>query len=391
MQERSSTPSPTLPVVAPWLDPGLLHRRCDPCRQCRRSVLLALGGLAAAFFIGNRMAAPQRTLQASLQKIIDNPRTNFIDEVENWKNLGPLGALAGEVLAFNMRRREYYRAAILHVGMPFLICNKDGIITHASRTLTTLLRKDEKAVSAKRQPGLLQQGRHVHHGKSPARRPGPVRRTGPDPVGRPDALLPFHRGLLPRRKRRPARRRDLPHGPDQASGKTVRTRKNPERSAQPRRRDQRTVPAGGLGLGGTLRLGRRAGRGAQQQKAQADAGGHGHGRDDGHGRRSGQKHAAKTAEAADAANTAAETGAVEVRDAVSGIQAVAESAGKLGQVLTAWTASGGDRPHHRRHQRHRRPDQPAGLNAAIEAARAGEAGAASPWSPTRSANSPKRP
>ena len=87
------------------------------------------------------------------------------------------------------------------------------------------------------------------------------------------------------------------------------------------------------------------------------------------------KNASKTAEAADAANKAADTGATQVRDAVIGIKAVAESAGKLGAVLTELDGQAAEIG---------RiigvindiADQTnlLALNAAIEAARAGEAG-----------------
>ena len=87
------------------------------------------------------------------------------------------------------------------------------------------------------------------------------------------------------------------------------------------------------------------------------------------------KNAAQTSDAAQSANEAAETGAVEVREAVSGIRAVAESAGKLGQVLTSLDSQAAEIG---------RiisvindiADQTnlLALNAAIEAARAGDAG-----------------
>ena len=107
---------------------------------------LAVAGLLAAWLVAARVNAPLRELYECLYKMNTDHRAYLLDAVQHWKTLGPLGQQAGDALIFNMQRREYYRSAIMAVGTPFLICNKEGRITHASQALLDLLKKTAKDI-----------------------------------------------------------------------------------------------------------------------------------------------------------------------------------------------------------------------------------------------------
>jgi methyl-accepting chemotaxis protein len=106
---------------------------------------LALG-LAATLAITRSIASPQAKLTAGLDFLMAHRRDFLFKEVEAWKEISPLAARVAEAVIYNLHRREYYRGAVQAVGSPFLLCDREGVITHASNSLMELLHKSDKDV-----------------------------------------------------------------------------------------------------------------------------------------------------------------------------------------------------------------------------------------------------
>ncbi len=103
-------------------------------------------GLAATLAITRSATAPQTKLAAGLDYLMAHRRDFLFKEVEAWKEIGPLAARVAEAVIYNLHRREYYRGAVQAVGSPFLLCDREGVITHASNSLMELLHKSDKDV-----------------------------------------------------------------------------------------------------------------------------------------------------------------------------------------------------------------------------------------------------
>jgi methyl-accepting chemotaxis protein len=105
--------------------------------------------LAAAAIAGRGIEAPLAALTADLGVLDKRNREFLYDIVASWTKFGPLGELASRVVSFNMQRREFYRGAVQAVGTPFLMCGPDGVITHASKSLMTLVKRSSQDVVGK--------------------------------------------------------------------------------------------------------------------------------------------------------------------------------------------------------------------------------------------------
>ncbi|MHC1701928.1 MAG: methyl-accepting chemotaxis protein [Humidesulfovibrio sp.] len=105
--------------------------------------------VALAAYLATSQGPGTEALKAGLLKLLARKRDFLFDEVNSWRALGELPALAAEVVEYNMHRREYYRGAVQGVGTPFLLCDATGLITHVSASLLAMLKKTDKDVLGK--------------------------------------------------------------------------------------------------------------------------------------------------------------------------------------------------------------------------------------------------
>ncbi len=110
---------------------------------------LAVVLVALAAYLASGQGPGTDGLKAGLLRLNTRKREFLFDEVRSWPPLGELAALVSEVVEYNMHRREYYRGAVQAVGMPFLLCNATGTITHVSNSMLAILMRAEGDVMGK--------------------------------------------------------------------------------------------------------------------------------------------------------------------------------------------------------------------------------------------------
>ncbi|MBI4807004.1 MAG: heme NO-binding domain-containing protein [Desulfovibrio sp.] len=336
---------------------------------------MAAIGLAASWFLSIQIQKPLDVLQSGFELLNAKKREFLLDEVTSWAQQGPLPALISEVVEFNMRRREFYRGAVHSLGTPFLMCDLKGVITHVSNSLLELLKKSEKDVVGK----TVGQAFYNREGESITEK---VMRQGVKSVDEHSITLWDGREMEIW-----AYIDAIRSSNGEALGAVMSMVDLTETKKQQRHIEengQKMIQIGEEVNGLAQRVASASeelsatadeqARGAMQQKSQSEtvatameemtstvmevA-----------------KNASTSSEAATVANQAAATGAQQVHDAVEGINLVANSTRKLGQVLSTLDGQAAEIG---------RiisvindiADQTnlLALNAAIEAARAGEAG-----------------
>jgi len=336
---------------------------------------LACAALAVAALAGRRIEAPLAALADGLGVLNKRNREFLYDIVATWEKLGPLGVLASQVVSFNMQRREYYRGAVQAVGTPFLLCGPDGVITHASKSLMTLLQRSDKEVVGKtvnwvffgsEGVSVTEQVLRDKTGFSGEKEltlwdgrtlylmiySDCIRTVSGEVIGAVTSLVDMTANKAQQLHIEESQEKLKALGEDvvelaqrvaSASEELSATADEQAKGAMRQKRQSETVATAMEEMASTV-----------MEVA---------------------KNAASTADAADNANTAAESGSQQVGGAVSGINQVAQSSAKLGQVLSALDAQAAEIG---------RiigvindiADQTnlLALNAAIEAARAGDAG-----------------
>jgi methyl-accepting chemotaxis protein len=331
--------------------------------------------LAAGAFAGRRIEAPLAVLSADFGELNKRNREFLYDIVAPWEKLGPLGVQAARFIRFNMQRREFYRGAVQSVGTPYFLCGPDSVITHASMSLAALLRRSDKDVVG-RTVGWAFYGREgggiadaVMRDKTPLSAEKEftlwdgrtiylmvycacIRTVAGEVIGAVTSLIDLTASKAQQLEIEQSHVKMKSLGDDinelaqrvaSASEELSATAEEQAKGAMRQKRQSETVATAMEEMTATV-----------MEVA---------------------KNAASTSVAAEGANTAAESGSHQVDGAVSGINRVAESSAKLGQMLSTLDSQAAEIG---------RiigvindiADQTnlLALNAAIEAARAGEAG-----------------
>mgnify|MGYP001454082441 CR=1 FL=1 len=146
-----SAPKKTLSPSAAVLALGLVLAALIAASAFLANLYATLGvaalALLAGLILAKALGGPAKGFAQALRNMDQRRRDlSLKDECMTWGQWGEMPGLAGDLFAYNIARREYYRGAVIGMGNPFFLADSKGVISHASRTLFELLRKDEKDV-----------------------------------------------------------------------------------------------------------------------------------------------------------------------------------------------------------------------------------------------------
>ncbi|MDR3639993.1 MAG: methyl-accepting chemotaxis protein [Humidesulfovibrio sp.] len=110
---------------------------------------MAVIALVLTGYLASTQGDDANVLKAGAQRMLSRKREFLYEEVRSWRGHGELADLVSELTEYGLHRREFYRGAVHAVGTPFLLCDKDGVITHVSSAMLGMLKKPEADVVGK--------------------------------------------------------------------------------------------------------------------------------------------------------------------------------------------------------------------------------------------------
>jgi methyl-accepting chemotaxis protein len=105
--------------------------------------------LVLAGYLASTQGAGMEKFQAGLKKMLEHKRDFLFDEVNSWRSLGEIPALAADLVEFNLQRREFYRGAVQGVGTPYMLTDTKSAVTHISPSMLAMTQRGNEKVIGK--------------------------------------------------------------------------------------------------------------------------------------------------------------------------------------------------------------------------------------------------